>query len=253
MIRRACLSLVLLFALATSARAQLLVDASTPAISSADTTNTTTAAFTPPNGALLVALVGSNSDGGAVVITMATVTGSTSVWTKRKQIDPVENSGLGGCAAVYTATVTSSISTTVRATKNGANNGVGLQVVVLTGFNTSTPIGNTGAGTSTTLHITPTVLTTSANGSWVMGAFNDFDGSGTITTADTGTGWQADGDDDGVNPRKSAATASSMTAVTLDANRSAGTASWNWAAVEVMAAAAGATCPLTRNTLGVGC
>jgi hypothetical protein len=137
----------------------LAIDATSPASVKSDPTavgSLTTAAFTPPSGSILVAAVIFDTATSSDTITMSTVTGSTSAWTTVEA--PAITNGFTG---IYWASVSSSISTTVKATNNDASD-MALKVYVFTGANTSTPVGAHGhtliATNPTTVSYTATVV-----------------------------------------------------------------------------------------------
>lgn len=160
----------------------LLIDASGPAAVKSDptaVTTLTTAAFTPPAGSILVATVIFDSNDNADTLVMSTVTGSTSAWTT------VEHPTItNGSTGIYWATVTSSVSTTVRVTNN-ASSDMALSVDVYTGANTSTPVGAHGhtliATNPTTISYTATVV-----GSILVAAVESWAG-GNVTISGTTT------------------------------------------------------------------
>src|SRR3954466_12376083 len=110
-------------------------------VSTASGSNLTTAAFTPPAGALLLDQSMFDTSTTTRTEVTATVTGSTSAWTKLQH----QNAGLGLVDSNW-ATVTSSVSTTARTTWVTATNDGALAVFVVTGQHATTPIGQSGKG-----------------------------------------------------------------------------------------------------------
>lgn len=218
----------------------IVVDASTPVAVSGNADPWTTASFSPPADSLLVVCV--MADG----TTNHTITPSSTgppalTFTERARRNAGESGAQNGLAVVYTAPVTSSGSRTVSVTTSAGDtqdNG-GVKVWVLTGANIVTPVGASGEGSSTTNNITPTVLTTTTDGSLVIGCGEEWNALGTPTSTDeaTNAAINVSGLLSGIAPRKASVTAASGTAVTLnfDAAGSAA-AAWNWCAVEILAA-----------------
>ncbi|MET7333265.1 hypothetical protein [Nonomuraea sp. NPDC005650] len=220
------------------------IDGNSPAVVSAgNTTTVTTASFTRPvAGSLLVAMVMCTSDSAPAV------SGGSLTWTLQKQ---QVNSGT--YAQIWTAPVTGSGAMTVTLTVTGSLQGLAMKVDGVTGAHASSPIGNSGGGTSTTNAITPTGYTSSADNSRGFAAFFEENGLGNPTSSDTGFAWTASfglGDYSGIAVRKAANTPTSGTAVTFNADAAgAGAAAWTWAALEIKPASTDA--PITTDTVAV--
>lgn len=216
----------------------IAVDASTPAVASGSSDPWTTASFTAPTGSLLVCCVMADALAGVDVTLTPSSTGLT--FTERARRTGTDSGAQSGVAAIFTAPVASGVSRTVSVTTSAANtedNG-GVKVLVLTGAAPS-PVGATGEGSSTTNSITPTVLTTTADGSLVIGCGVDWNALGAPTSTDDATtaAYTVAGGISGIAPRKASATPASGTAVTLNFDAfGAGGAAWNWCAVEILAA-----------------
>lgn len=215
----------------------LAVDASTPAFAAAATDPWTTASFTPPNDSLLVVVVTANGSGSAAPVLTVTSTGLT--FTSRVT---------GGTVDPYVEIFTSEVGAnggtarTVSVETNllGSNfDSGGVKVYVLTGQH-ATFVDATGSGTSITNNITPTVLTTVSDGSWVFGGGSEWNSLGIPTSTDVNEGYD-DADMSFICVRKSATT-SPAGAVTLNFD-AAGTdaATWAWAAISIAPATGGVT------------
>jgi len=124
----------------------VLAIATSPAgvTSTAAVATLTTVAFTPPVGSLLLVSVNSGYDSSAKTAAITTVTGSTSAWTKAAE----QSYGSTCESGFFWATVTSSISTTIRSTWSSTGP-CGLKVYVLTGANNAAPIGQITPGLPT--------------------------------------------------------------------------------------------------------
>jgi len=212
-------------------------DSSTPAVASSNGAAVTTAAFNPPNNSLLVACVMSNSNTGQnITITMSN-NGSAVTWTNQVERDLGDGGAVRGHASIWTTPLTTGrTGMTVTATSNTGSGGIGMKVFVITGHDTSSPIGAVGEGSSTTNNITPNALTTTVNAVRVLGCAGDWNDLGLPTTTDTGYAFNASGYD-GIAVHKAADTASAGTTVTLNFDAGGtGAPEWNWVAVEVKSA-----------------
>jgi hypothetical protein len=162
-------------------------------------------------------------------------------WTERARRTGTDSGAQSGVAAIFTAPVASGVARTVSVTTSAANtedNG-GVKIWALTGADTTSPVGATGEGSSTTNAIVPTVLTTTANGSLVIGCGVEWNALGAPTTTDdaAAAAYTVAGGISGIAPRKASVTALSGTGVTLSFDAfGTGAAAWNWCAVEILAA-----------------
>lgn len=214
------------------------IDGNSPAVGSGgNVTTVTTASFTrPAAGALLVAMVMCTSDSAPAM------SGGSLTWTLRKQ-------QLAGTtyAQLWTAPVTGSGTMTVTLTVGGSLQGLALKVDGVTGQHASSPIGNTGGGTSSNNTLSVTGYTSSAANS--RGFFAAFEGNGlgnpTVSGGDTGFPWTANfgfGDYSGIAIRKAADTPTASTTVTFGADApTTGAADWTWAALEIKPASTDAS------------
>lgn len=159
-----------------------------PAFKTSDTgTPLTSAAFTPPDGSLVLVLTAEGwSNSGTT--TIATTSSNGGTWTNAA-VSNNSPSAYRGAAYVtyrYFATSPGSITVTSTASYGGSNHNTFLQsIVVLTGVDATTPIGNTaavtiGSTTSSTTAFT-TSLTTTVAGSRVYGAGSNGSASNDMT------------------------------------------------------------------------
>jgi hypothetical protein len=202
-------------------------------------------AFSPPANSLLVCAV-MIDHGGAELSTPLTVTnsGTARTWTSAAKRTYTESGNTYAHAELFIAqnpTAQTNITVTCSYAGSGSTFAWSQAIDVWTGHNTTTALGATGEGNSTTNSITPNALTTTANGSRVIGFGVDWQQLGVPTTTDQSNAtfnvasWES-----GILLSKSADTATSGTVVTLnfDAGGTAA-AGWAWVAMEIMAAAGG--------------
>lgn len=208
----------------------IAIDASTPAIVQNASTAKTTASFTAPADSVLVACVGVAGD---ATVTMSN-SGTGLTWTNRKQRKSTDSGAQSGMVAIFTAVTTTAVARTVTATSSVSSNPGGFKLFVVTGADTSSPFGASGAGSSTSNPITPTVYTSTVAGSRAFGIANDWLAAGSPASSDTGFPYDVAGDTSGIAVHKAANTASASTNVTLNFNGDGGSdAGWNWVAVEI--------------------
>jgi len=175
----------------------LAIDASTPAIAT-QTTGTVatvaTASFTPPSGSVLLIGWAANSATGADPTT-PTITDNLGVHLTYSLVahsHRADGPAADGQAAMWTAVVASSAAMTVTVT-NGAASGsreAALRVWVLTGADTTTPVGASGKSGSTSAGSIAQNYTAQITGGQGFLADADWDLKGTQTA---GTGTTRDG------------------------------------------------------------
>jgi hypothetical protein len=209
----------------------------------------TTASFTPPSGSLLVAFLSANESAtnNAINGAMAT-TGLT--WTKRAERGCATNGSATnseGYVSCWTAPVVTGAAMTVAGTIDWPDNfvaySVSLKVYIVTGQHAS-PIGQTGAAGPTTSDasgvLNPTLFTSSAGGRAFYGMTERNGGSGSAglsTSTDTEDAQYNASDFVGrLSAYKAADHAAGAVVGSFDA---AAQTVFNWAAVEIIAAAAG--------------
>ncbi len=199
----------------------LAIDASTPAMvkgaSGSSFTNTaTTASFTPPAGSVLIAFVGVNSTGSGDVISNLSVSDSRGLtWN---QIDVKGNTSNDSYCKLFWAYSATSAAGTVTAsdTKDVIDNHyLTIQVVVMTGANTTAPIAQHGGGRGAT-GVISAGYTSSVNGSWGFLGTSDWSAQAITATGETIMDhYEVSGQISYSVIRKNSATATSGTSVTM--------------------------------------
>jgi hypothetical protein len=210
----------------------IAVDASTPAIVTGVTPRTT-ASFTAPADSLLVALCSSNS--GSVTHTV-TNSGTALTWTSRAKRDIFDSGAATPAVEIFTAPAAPSVARTVTLTSNNGGDTIELKLLVLTGVDLAAPVGATGEGSSATANLNAAVYTSTGANSRAVGIAADQNQAGTPTSSDVGFAWNITGESSGIAVYKAADTPVIGTGVTLNFNGTGGTRSWNWCAIEVLAA-----------------
>ena len=183
----------------------IAVHSSSPAqaVSASNTSaNVTTASFSPPADSVLVCLI----DGNSTTTRSYTVanSGTARSWTKAVQWDysSADGASIGSAAAIYYA-VNASAQTNITVTvtpNNATDSRTGIRVLVLTGVNTTGPLGATGGVTNNGVAAASKSLTATATGSlsvacgtdwWITGAptSSDLSGLTTFTNADISGGF----------------------------------------------------------------
>ena len=201
----------------------IAIDASSPAQIQNNDSQCTTASFTPPAGSFLVCVFVFDDTGGLT----PDITSTGLTFTSR-----VSSTG----NRIWTAPVASSSARTVTATdgQGGFGGGAFLKVWVVTGQH-ATPVGNTGSGTATG-DTSVNGYTSSVDNSWgFAGAWvsNDLN---TPSSTDVETVQTAHPNDIGMSITKAAATSTSGSTVTFNLGHTNGSASWQWAAIEIVPA-----------------
>lgn len=167
----------------------LAIDASTPAMVSLLTgADITTAAFTSPANVMLIALVGRNGPNGTVDDT-GVVSGAGLTWALAGRVSAVGSGqtspGLGqpGCVEAwwaYSAPALSAVTVTdTRAVPNNTGYDHALKVLVFTGAETAW--GGAISGNASASGAPTATLTTTTNGSMVLGVATDWSQSGAGT------------------------------------------------------------------------
>ncbi len=158
--------------------AALAIDASTPAsveVVSTGLTTLTTASFTPPAGSVLYIMVGIDSSGSDPnkITSITDNLGAHLSYTlvKKKGIE------LGGdsLSYLYTAVIVNSQAMTVSVTEQDEPNSSMsyMKVLVVTGANTSSPVGVSGGGRGATGVVSGTYIST-VNNSWGWLIYSDW-------------------------------------------------------------------------------
>lgn len=228
----------------------LAIDASSPAlVSSASAAAITTAAFTTPANVALVAFVGRNTPTAGSNAT-GTVSGAGLTWTMAGR---KSDNGTGqitggtaqpGCVEIWVAYSASAL-TSQTVTDTIAVSGVGhdhaMQVLVITGAETTWAGAITATGAASGL---PSLaLTTTAANAWVMSAATDWQalGNGTVGSGQTMAGQYHNSGQISVHFwRQTATTTTSGTSVTDNLTAPSGE-QYNMLSIELRPAAGGGT------------
>lgn len=231
----------------------IAVDVSSPirfAGSIPDGGSITSASFTPPANSVIVCCVSMDSLSSASTGVVLTVTGGSLTWTNRVT---GASASFNGRNFIWTATQPSSVSMTVTVNlTNGdfANNRTSAKVYVVTGADTSSPAGNTGSGSSTTINFTPNVYTSSVDNSRGFGCATDSANSATLTSTDVSDFANYSGVISVISAYKLLDTTPSGSTVTLNFNAGASTqTTWAYAALEIKPASAGADQNLSPSSI----
>jgi hypothetical protein len=207
-----------------------------------DNVDITSASFTPPNNSVLVVNVNADTADNATNITIS-VSGGSLTWTNRAERDPGDAGANAGHASIWTAVVATGASMTVsvrRTTSGGGTNRISVKVYVVTGADTSAPVGAVNEGSSGTNNLTAAAYNSTVNNSRGFGCATDWNELGTPTSTDTGDGADYSGQISVISAFKAADTPSSGTAVTLNFDAAGSSAAeWNWVAIEILPAAGG--------------
>jgi hypothetical protein len=144
----------------------------------------TTSAFTPPDQTLVVLLISSGWSGGSGTVSLSVTDSGGHTW--QRPITTTGTSSNGGTAAVaycYFATSPGSITVSVAFSGFAASGGGRfVDVYLLSGANPNQAGAGTGSANNTTSQIAATCsVTTTVNGSWVLGAVSEPTGTRTWT------------------------------------------------------------------------
>jgi hypothetical protein len=169
----------------------LALDASTPAAVKNNTETLTTASFTPPAGAVLYICVMLNSNASPATDqnSVSQITDNLSshlTYTLQKQYGTA--SANSAIVYLYTASVSTSQAMTVSITQAATDTSISnamVQVLVVTGANASSPVGNTAGAWDTTTNISGTVYNSSVNNSWSWLIYADYQ-AGAVPTVPSG-------------------------------------------------------------------
>lgn len=163
----------------------IAIDASTPALATANTGNVaTTAAFVPPAGAVLAGFAWHDTAGGNTTNSSSMADSQSSAWTIQATHAKPDSGAQNGHVQVSTAVPAASTSTTAGTTaiNNGGSLAAGLYCVVLTGCDTANPIDAIAEGSSASAVISQ-LLTTVTDGALVMLINSDWNVAATPTAA----------------------------------------------------------------------
>jgi hypothetical protein len=218
----------------------IAIDASSPANVSGSGSAKTTVSFNPPGNSLLVACFG--FEGGLSGVTVSN-NGTALTWTARAS---AINLGASGSAFIYTAYLASAqTGMTVTATSGKSSDTGGLKLFVVTGVDSTAPVGKTATGSQFAGNINVNAYT--ATKPDTLGIFMCHDWSGeaapSAPSGYTGTGWLVSGHDGGIGEYTTAASTTTGQQIKVQANTTAGGAEWNWAAIELLPGTAAPATP----------
>lgn len=225
----------------------IAIDGSTPIRftgTPADNADITSASFTAPSGAVLVCCVSADTGPSTDITILVSDTGGLT-WTKRAEQDAGVAGFDGGHASVWSATTVSSVSRTIgvrrTSTGGGNSNRISAKCYVVTGQHAS-PFGAAGQSFSNTNNLTAPIFTSTAANSFAFVAACDWQQLGAPASSDLtiDTGDYA-GFISVISGFKDCGTTGAETA-NLDAGGTA-SASWTWAALELLAATAAGNVP----------
>lgn len=201
-----------------------------------------TASFTPPAGSVLVCISHANSNTTGTVTCAITNSGTGLTWQRAAFAN--FSSGQPGGVFIDVAVVAVSAAMTVTATTTNNNSVAGdrytsIRVWVVTGADTTDPIGASNKNSSTTNNLTTTAFTTEqANSLGFCGGSDWAAPSGSIVSSDMGSNGDAFASLavlNGFGGWKNLSTAGSSATFNLDSPGTAA-AQWTWASAEIKAA-----------------
>lgn len=205
-------------------------------------TAVTTGNFYAPDNSLLLATVSEDTINAEDVTMGITNNGTALTWTQIVERDPGDVGATDGFAAAWYAlvpTARTGLTVTASITTGGATD-ISIKVYVVTGHSTTTPIGASGEGTETvTNNITPTLYTSTADGSLGFGVATDWlaNGAPGSTGDNVRDVYHLAGLTSGISAYKATTTATSSTAVIMNFDAGgAGAPKWNWVGFEVLPA-----------------
>jgi len=213
----------------------LAVDASTPALAAASNDPWVTASFTPPVDSLIVLVALGDWFGGTPTLT-PTSTGLT--FTSQIKAGATNR----GVVQIWTSEVGAAGGTprTISCTTTIGSDVGGIKAFVLTGYDTAQIVDTTNSGQGSTDPLNPTVLTTSADGCWVLGGAVDWNAQGAPSSTDVFDAF-SDSDLSFMSLQKSTATSpAGEVTFNLDSPGNSGPL-WQWAAISIRPSAGGTT------------
>ncbi|MEQ1876816.1 MAG: hypothetical protein ABL958_09220 [Bdellovibrionia bacterium] len=223
--------------------AAIAVDDSTVArvtVAADNATDYFTANFTPPSGSLLLVLINvkANSCDNTISTSISSSNGLSFFG-----IDEQESGTVCGYAGAYYAKVVSGVSMNIAVSKSadlGATDTLSFKVYIVTGHDSTTPIGAKTRGTSTTNNYTSTTYTSTVSNSRGFGVATDGNVLGTPASTDTEDAGTSAGQISFLSAYKASDTGSSGSSVSLNFDAAgASAAAWNWITFEVKPAAGG--------------
>lgn len=208
----------------------IVVDPSSPPRIAASAVASTTAAFNPPAGVLICATA---SDANRTFT--ITNNGTALAWT----LIAIRAGGTATTTAAAHFAVLPAARTgmTITATKSGTAAWHSVKAYVLTGADTTDPVGGSTTGTSTTNNLTTTAFVVEQDDSLGFAVGDNFTTDGMPTSADmTASASGVAGSIESIDGYKPLGPAGSNATFNLDAAGTSG-AQWNWVSFEVKAAA----------------
>lgn len=209
----------------------------------------TTASITPPADSVLVAITNANSNTSTSVTNVVTNTGTALTWVRVAFAN--FSTGQPGGTFIDVAFCSVSQAKTITATTTNNNTTAGdkytsVRVWVVTGADTTTWVGASNKGVSTTNNLTTPSFTTLGDSSLGFCGGTDWAApSGSIVSSDMGANGDAfnvTGTLNGFSGWKNLSTLGSAATFNLDAPGS-GAVQYTWASCEILAAASGAPTP----------
>jgi hypothetical protein len=237
----------------------LAIDASTPAVvvnTSATTATITTASFTPPAGSVLLILWTCDEASGPAAPSITDNLGAHLTYTQpdwKRKADAAPN--LFGQAASWTTTVGTSAAMTVTVTSGSASGErvASLSVQVLTGADTTTPVGAHGKSGSSSAASISQSYTAAATGGRGFIAICDADVKG-AQTAGTGTSIIGSGNIltniSYALARRTASDDSSGVSNSINTTLAGTSTDLAWVYVEILPAAGGGPTPISLGDAG---
>lgn len=220
----------------------LAVTSPTPRVN-ASGTSATSGQFSPPAGSVLVVVSHANSNTTGSVTCAVSNTVSALTWTQAVFANYATVTQPSGTFIHVAVCPTALTNITVTATTTNNNTGAGdaytsIRPWLVTGADTSDPIGGSNRGGSTTNNLTTTGFTTERANSIGFCGGTDWNAAGAPISSDMGANGDAFASVDvlvGYGGWKALGAAGTSATFNLDASGTAASA-WTWAAVEILAA-----------------
>lgn len=195
----------------------------------------TTAQFNPPDNSLLLVMISSDAALGGDPAVSISNNGAALTWTEIQARSIADSGGLDGeASAYYTLLPTGRTGMSVTATITNQAQSLSMKVYVITGHDTTAPIGASGEGSSATNNITPTIYTATTANSLGFAVANDWNASGLPTSTDEEDVFHIPGLISGLSAYKATPSATVGAPVTMNFDASGtGALKWNWVGFEV--------------------
>lgn len=220
----------------------IAVDSSSPApVTSGFGSSKTTAVFNPPAGVLVAACGGNGSSSSSTTTFSVNNNGVGLVWTQINIRNKGDASSQPGAAALFYA-VLPAARTGMTVTVNSSTVDCGLEVYVLTGADTASPLGAIAEGSSTSRPFTTTGFTSVGAGSLGFVAVSDYAQTAAISSSDTTFTANSGIAHAGGSGYKSIPTAGASITMSITPGSST-TPACNWVSCEIKASTAVAPSP----------